>query len=173
MIRVAVYGSLVLLIAIGAWLFWSTTHPDLQLARARTEQAERMQVDPPPQQLTQADEDHANAQQFAAVRSLQNQLSGIVAAYCKEHGVMPAQLSDLAVPQVLGTFGIDRADLRNGVIGHHLLASELHAEGTILYTPVFEGACANTWRCGSADYPRIAKWLPDCTYTGSHAVPSG
>ncbi|HEY0232094.1 MAG TPA: hypothetical protein VGC55_12650 [Dokdonella sp.] len=171
MTRVALYGSLALLIAIGAWLFWSGTHADTRLARARTEQAERMQADPPPRLGTQEDEDRDNALQLGAIPGLQSQLSGIVATYCKDHGAMPVQFSDLGAARAPATIGIDRTDLQGGVIAYHVAASELHAQGTIRYTPVLDGACAGAWQCSSDDYPRIANWLADCRYSGMRAAP--
>ena len=167
MTRVLVYGGLLLAIAAGAWWFWSATHPDSVLARARTEQAERLQVDPPPRADDPAEDDPRVAERLRSLAALQTQLAGVVQSYCAQHRAMPARVDELALPQVPGMFGIERVDIDGAAIVYALSATEIYAAGRVRYVPSPDSGCASEWRCESADYPRIARWLPGCAYTGA------
>lgn len=165
--RVAIYGILMVLVGGAAALMWSDMHPDPLLSRARTEQAERMQVDPPPVEQTEADDDRATAVTLESLRALQGQMAGIVDAYCREHGAMPARISDLAVPQVQGNFAIGAVDLHDGSIDYQVLGTEQHAPGVIRWVATMDGHCAREWQCTSGDFPRVARWLAECRFTGA------
>lgn len=167
MVRAYVYGGLVLIIAIGAWLFWSQTHPDPAMARARTEQAERLQVDPPPQPTDEAADDSANATRLQSLRAMQQQLAGAVDAYCAKHAAMPPDIAALELGTPPSNPGVDRIELRAGGLEYHVPASEIIQPGVIRFEPVLDAACPREWRCTSKDYDRIARWLPECRYAGA------
>lgn len=167
MIRAVVYGGLALVVAIGAWLFWSETHPDPVLARARTEQAERFAADPPPTPSDEATIDAANIEHMEAVREMSRQLIGVVAAYCAQKGRMPTNMASLGIREPPQIYRMDGIDLRHGGLEFRLAATELIPAGTLRFAPVLDGTCpAAEWHCTTTDYPQISRWLPECTYLG-------
>jgi hypothetical protein len=98
-------------------------------------------------------------------------MASVVAAYCRDHGAMPARISDLAVPQVQGNFAIGAVDLHGGSIDYQVLGTELHAPGVIRWDAAMDGTCAREWRCTSSDFPRVSRWLAECRFVAAGTPP--
>ena len=167
--RVYVYPALAAFLVLAIWWLWDAMHPDPVFARARTEQAERLQVDPPPIPDVAPDQDQRIAERLQSLTQLQQRLADEANDYCATHAAMPVRLADIAVPQMQGTYWIDGLELSDGAFEFHLSATDLLGAGEIRYTAVIDGECAREWRCTTADYPRIGQWLRGCTYTPSDA----